>query len=378
MLPAAVAERRIVFLDFARAIATLLMLQGHTVDALLAEASRSGPIFETWTLARGLTSATFLFVGGFAFSVVTARGWKTAAGAAGTRRRLRRFLFFLLLGYALHWPAANLQAALALPAAGWRGFIAVDVLQCIAVTLALLQGVAVAAGSPRRFMAASLGLCAAIVALTPVVWPVAAGWPLPPAVTAYLTPAGGSVFPILPSAAYGALGAGLGMLYAVSHQPGSAGAALRTIGATGLVMAGLGVAARLAGVETAGGVEMGAARPSQFLLQAGAVCVFVALLALATRAISHRSAPVIALAQESLTVYFVHVCLVYGSPWNPGLRQVFGRTLSLPEVALCVVAMWALMAVLSVSWNHYKHHQPARARLMRVAVVGVLALLLVV
>jgi hypothetical protein len=205
---------------------------------------------------------------------------------------------------------------------------------------------------------------------------------LPPAIAAYLTPATGSMFPLLPSAAYGALGAGLGMRYAASHQPGSSLAALRIIGSTGVVMLALGLAARLTGaeaaVEAAAGAGMGAARPSQFLLQAGAVCVLVALLALVTRTISHRSAPVIAVAQESLTVYFVHVCLVYGSPWSPGLRQFFGPTLSLPAVALCVVSMWALMALLSVGWNRYKHHRPARARLVRVAVVGTLGLLLLV
>jgi hypothetical protein len=36
------------------------------------------------------------------------------------------------------------------------------------------------------------------------------------------------------------------------------------------------------------------------------------------------------------------------------------------------------MGLLSVGWNHYKHHQPARARYVRLAVVGTLALLLVV
>ncbi|MGE0444541.1 MAG: heparan-alpha-glucosaminide N-acetyltransferase domain-containing protein [Vicinamibacterales bacterium] len=378
MIPAAATERRIVFLDFARAIATLLMLQGHTVDALLDTALRAGPVFHGWTLARGLTSATFLFVGGFAFSVVTARGWKEAAGAAGTRRRLRRFLFFLALGYALHWPAGSLEGAMALPAARWSSFLAVDVLQCIAVTLTLLQLLAIVAGSPRRFLWGAAGLCAALVALTPLVWPAAPAWPLPAALIAYLTPANGSLFPLLPSAAYGALGAALGMMYASSHQPGASLRALRMIGAIGVLMVAAGTAGRLAGAEPVGGIEMGAARPTQFPLQAGAVCLVVALIAWASRAVAHRSPPVIAIAQESLTVYFVHVCLVYGSPWNPGLRQVFGPTLSLPEVALCVVAMWSLMGLLSVGWNHYKHHQPARARYVRLAVVCALTLLVVV
>ncbi len=34
------------------------------------------------------------------------------------------------------------------------------------------------------------------------------------------------------------------------------------------------------------------------------------------------------LAQESLIIYFVHICILYGSTWSPGIRRWIGPTLA--------------------------------------------------
>ncbi len=46
---------RVAFLDLARLIATLMMVQGHTTDALLGAAHRSGLGFEAWGVGWGLS-----------------------------------------------------------------------------------------------------------------------------------------------------------------------------------------------------------------------------------------------------------------------------------------------------------------------------------
>jgi hypothetical protein len=54
----------------------------------------------------------------------------------------------------------------------WRSFFVVDVLQCIAVMLALLQAFVWLARTPGRYASmATLG-CAAMVVLTPAMWRV--------------------------------------------------------------------------------------------------------------------------------------------------------------------------------------------------------------
>ena len=68
-----VHARRVVFIDLARALAVVLMVAGHTSSALLADRYRTGYWFDVWTFQRGLTSALFLLLAGFAFSVATTR-----------------------------------------------------------------------------------------------------------------------------------------------------------------------------------------------------------------------------------------------------------------------------------------------------------------
>ena len=73
--PTGVAAHRVIFIDLARAVAVFLMIQGHTVSALLAPEYRAGRLFDVWVFQRGLTSCLFLLLSGFAFSIATSRHW---------------------------------------------------------------------------------------------------------------------------------------------------------------------------------------------------------------------------------------------------------------------------------------------------------------
>ena len=102
------SSSRLTFVDLARAGAVLMMLQGHTLDVVLATELRAGAVFDTWTFLRGLTSCTFLLISGFVFTLQTQRGGSTDAARPGSIiRRLRRYGFLLIAGYALHFPAGT-------------------------------------------------------------------------------------------------------------------------------------------------------------------------------------------------------------------------------------------------------------------------------
>lgn len=78
-----------------------------------------------------------------------------------------------------------------------------------------------------------------------------------------------------------------------------------------------------------------------------------------------------AVAQESLLVYFVHLCIIYGSVWNSGLMQYVGDTLSPAQTLPFVSALVIAMILMAWYWNWYKHHRPRAARWV-VAVVAIL------
>jgi len=369
-------DGRIVFIDVARVLATLMMLLGHTVDALLGPAYRSGAAYTTWMFLRGLTPTTFMFVSGFALSLVALHVSRRESPGAAAARRLRRFGFFLLIGYAMHYPAANLAGLRMMTAADWRAFTAADVLHCIAVTLAVLQVMALRLVEPRRFLTGTALLATAIGLLTPIIWRTTP--PLPVALTAYLNPSTGSIFPLFPWLANGAIGATIGAWYLLSPGATPGARARRTLLPVGLAMLAAALAMRAVPWEPFDAVNAGAARPSQLLMQAGLAASLLAVLASVVDLRPTRLPALEDFAQESLTIYVVHVCLVYGSPWNRGLRQWFGASLDPWRIGVAVLGLWTAMFLLALGWSRYKRRAPVLSRRIRFAVLGLMFVLLLV
>jgi uncharacterized membrane protein len=98
-----VVTDRLVFVDLARVLAILMMIQGHVLDALLSSDYRTAAAFHVWSFLRGLTSCLFLVLSGFVLAMTTQRRWaQHASGLATHARCMRRCVALLALGYLLH------------------------------------------------------------------------------------------------------------------------------------------------------------------------------------------------------------------------------------------------------------------------------------
>ncbi len=192
------------------------MVYGHTISALLAPEYRSGPWYDAWVFQRGLTSSLFLLLSGFAFSIATTRHWALHLHVSpAVVKRLRRFTLFVVLGYALHFPAGNVaDARRSVSPDRWRSFLAVDVLQLIGTMFILIQALVMASRSRRVFMVTSFVLAVLMIDFTPSVWRREWTDVLPLALGSYLSPAYGSQFPLFPFAASVLIGAAAGQLFA--------------------------------------------------------------------------------------------------------------------------------------------------------------------
>ncbi|MBI2187676.1 MAG: DUF1624 domain-containing protein [Acidobacteria bacterium] len=359
-------RHRVIFVDLARAVAVVLMVAGHTSSALLAGEYRSGLWFEAWTFQRGLTSGLFLLLSGFAFSLATTRHWPSHVRLSpAVFRRARRFLLFVLLGYALHFPVLPASALATATEAQWRSLLAVDVLQLIGITLLALQALVLLLKSRRLFMVANFVVAAAIVAAAPAFWRGEWSAGLPLALSAYLSPSTGSQFPLFPWAAYVFVGAGAGQLYA---RWGAAHLAYYEIWAMLLP----GVALGAAGFTIGGG-----SIASDVAIRTGACLLVLAAIAHASRSLTQLPHVFGAVAQESLVVYFVHLCVVYGSIWNPGLARFYGEALPLAATVVTAAAVVGAMVALAWQWNRLKHARPVAARWVALATGVVLVARLV-
>ena len=357
-----VHARRVIFIDLARALAVVLMVYGHTISALLAPAYRVGPWYDAWVFQRGLTSSLFLLLSGFAFSIATTRHWHSHMRVSpAVVKRLRRFALFVVLGYALHFPAGNLAEIARIGPEQWRAFLAVDVLQLIGAMFIMIQALVMLTRSRRVFMVTSFVLAVLTVIYTPVVW--RRGWTdvLPLALASYLSPAQGSQFPLFPFSASVLVGAAAGQLYArwgASHLAAFANVVL--LGA-GTLLAAAGLYVRAHGIELFGAGEASGI-PGEFMLRTGVSLVILGVIAHLSWRITRLPHVFGAVAQESLLVYFVHLCIVYGSVWNAGLVQHFGETLRPLQTLPLVIAIVGLMVLLAWGWNRVKHTKPHVAR----------------
>ncbi len=357
-------------------MAVVLMVFGHTSSALLSDAYRVGVWVDVWTFQRGLTSGFFLLLAGLAFSVATSRHWPAHTHlSVALLRRLGRFVILIILGYSLHFPVSHLADLATATDQQWRRLFAVDVLQMIGVTFIAVQALVMAARTRRAFIVAVLVVAAAIVVATPTVRNVDWVPLLPLSLVAYLSTATGSQFPLFPWSAYVLCGAALGQLYA------RWGAARPTAFANwGMLAPGVALIMLAPYIEALlGPLAAGASAwmPRDVLLRAGSCLVVLGMLAHASQHIRRLPRVFGAVAQESLLVYFVHLCVVYGSVWNVGLYRFYGEALSPAESVLTAIAVVVPMIALALLWNGLKHSRPVAAQRVRVlAGIGLVVFLL--
>jgi len=361
---------RVIFVDLARALAVIFMLYGHTIDALLAPQFRSGMLFNAWQFQRGLTSCLFLLLSGFSFSIATARHWAIHLTLSpGFFKRLRRFALFIALGYAMRIPVAPLSAMATAPDAAWRALLGVDVLQLIGVTFVGVQILVMVSRSRRVFSALAIALALAITLAAPAVW--SADWSprLPRAVAAYLSPTSGSLFPLVPWSAFILAGAALGQIYArwgASHIPAYANRVLLLPG-TVAVFAGMWLTSHQVALFGSGAYAF---VPGNILVRAGVCLLIVGAIAHASRAVTELPHIFGAVAQESLLVYGLHLFIVFGSIWAPGLLTVYGPTRTPAQLLPIVVLLISSMMLAAYGWNWLKHSHRRVAWWSSIAVGG--------
>ncbi len=365
---------RVPFVDLARGIAVLFMIQGHTLQVLLDPHYAGGPFSNAWLYLRGLTSCTFLFLSGFSFSLATTPRW-TEFRKPGPRvyKRLRRYLLLVVLGYGMRFPARTLAGLSTLSAAQWQTFAIVDVLQLIAVTLALLQVGVWLLASPRVFMRLAFAASALAAVATPfasrVDW-ASNGHAL---LGAWLTTNTGSLFPALPWAAYVFFGAGLGVWYAGPRAAPAADDRARTFLKAGAVMVVVGALLHVLPWSPYGAIDFWTLSPNLFLVKSGSVLLGLSGTIRLMRRIKVLPRLVTALSRESLLVYLVHVVLLYGSAWTIGLGQSVGPHLAPASVVGWIAGLLTAMSLLAWTWHECKRQMSSVAVLVRaVAAVAVL------
>ena len=347
---------RVIFIDLMRVVATVQMVQGHTIDALLDPLYRQGAVHGAWTWARGLTAVMFLLTAGLSYHLSTLTRFRNhRADPRAYRRRLRRALLLIGLGYAMHAPVWLLGGATAsgglntgsAGAAILAGLLAVDVLQCIGIGIGVLEIMTLVLPSPRHVAAAALVLGLGVWAAVPLVDGVVVAGPWAPLLT-YLNNSGGAVFPLAPWLGYLLVGV------AVGHWVVPSGRVVRPRDVTVRLLS-LGVGFLLLSLllphEDLGDIAE----------RAGCVLLLAAALALAEGRGLRMPRPLAMVGRETLVIYLGHVVVLYAS--GVGVGALVGRTLTPLAATAAALGMLVLSYGIAALWDRLKTHRDDPSRL---------------
>ena len=366
-----VSSSRIIAVDFARVLAILFMIQGHTLDVLLHPAARQGFFFDKWLFLRGLTAPMFLTLSGASFAIATLRRWDSHIHISSAFwKRTRRFLFFVALGYVMHLPMKSFRNISFVNSAGWQGWLQVDVLQCIGISLCLLQVLVLIGKTPERFAKLAVGSGFLTILVTPFMWKL--GWAhVPLFFSSYFNGNTGSLFPLFPWVGYIFCGVGLGYLY--HRQQQNDVSPILPVLVIGSLATVAGFVINQIPITIYANTDYWKTSPNLFLSRIGCVCMILAGLTYFTQKISLPQRAVQSVAQESLTIYIIHICILYGSSWNMGLRQLIGPTLNFLPTLEWIMLLLITMTAMGFIWNRFKHAEPAKTFWLQSAAVVLIA-----
>jgi uncharacterized membrane protein len=367
-------QQRVGLLDVMRGFAVMVMVVGHSVDAVLSDAARRTDLFVMYDAVRGFTAPVFLFVAGFAFLAGTVRRWDDYRRfTPALRRRLSRILLLFLVGYALHFPFFSLNKLVYdTTTAEYATMLQVDVLHCVAAGLLLLQALVFLSPAPAAMARRATVLGAVVVAATPLAWMMDWRPVLGPVLAPYLNQVHPSIFPLFPFAGFPLAGAAAGHLYLRAREEGRETGFFRSVAAAGAAAMLAGLVLELLPIRVYPVQDFWKTSPNFFLLRIGAVLLVTAGFGMLRGIPDRLEQHVCALGRASLLVYAVHLLLVYGSAANDGLAQTVGRSLPYHTAFLVGLAMLLLMLSVVHGWTRLRATHAVPTRFLRYGIASTL------
>ena len=339
---------RRVYIDWARGLAVLLMIEAHTTDAWPRAADKHSVAFAWVQILGGFAAPLFLWLAGLAAVLSAARLARTcthrrAAVEAVCRRGLEIFVLAFLF---------RVQAFIVSPGSHPVTIFRVDILNVMGPAV-VATGLVWALGTSAGVLVVCYGAAAATVALiTPIVRTARIVGVLPLWLQWYVRPAGDlTTFTIFPWTGFVFAGAACGVMLATTEDKPAERRMQIVFATVGLVLVALGAyTSTLPSIYRQS--SFWTSSPTWFAIRVGILMIGLAALHAMAEMAAHWNLSCRSLArfgQNSLFVYWIHVELVYGyASWLWRGRLPLWSTL----VATAAFSMLMYRAVLVVeNWR---------------------------
>jgi uncharacterized membrane protein len=362
-LSPAAKSHRLSFIDVLRGIAVILMIETHTVNAMLKEIYKDNFLADALNLLSGFASVAFIFCAGAGFWLAIERkGDDYRAFKSPLWQYLRRLGFIFLMAYAIHLPVYSFEKTLQLEPDMMRRFLECNVLQLIVTSsiFALILFFII----PRLSVLKNVFLITAlaIFCLTPFIWSLDPFKTFPFAVALYFTKQGMSAFPLFPWSGYLFAGAAFTAYFLKAENRTQFAQRVAIFSFIGIFVFLYGF--RLSPFSLPGYNDWWLSSPGHALFRtSGTIFLFSILYLLQEKIAAFKAGEFLKNAgQESLFIYIFHLAIVYGSVLNFGLNAFLqDRLTPLTTFILIAVITWASYSM-AMMWKNYKTQDSTRAR----------------
>ncbi len=332
---------RLTYLDWMRGLAALIMLQGHAFDRWLRTDFRNGALFDLSQVFGGFPAPIFLFLVGASMAIVVDRLRRKRPSASGMLLRIaKRGGWILLLAYVFRIE----QYLVWYPASDWLGVFRIDTLNCIGISMLLVGAFSIPFRTSRAKIAVMASTAAIVVIITP--WVFSIKTLLPSIALDYINGHGHpEYFSIFSWSAFAFAGAAFGYAALEARLRGAEDLFFYWVATAGIVAYAAGQAMTVFPIFEYGSFDYSLTSPAFFLLRIGCVLIILYMAyRWSHRRVAPRWSPLRTLGQSSLLVYWLHMDLVYGRPFNALGRGLDNKGVLL-QLAWLVPSMLALSAL---------------------------------
>lgn len=364
-------SKRFLFIDLFRGFAVVKMIEGHVVRALISPKIlffTSSPLI---TFIDGLTGPAFLFISGVSFSIVLKRHKEDFLQLNKKFfSRLQRILFIIFVGYWLHLPFLSFRKTISAGGIALREFLKIDILQCIGVSLLILQFLFIVVRKESLFNWLVFSGGIAILFSTPFVlkfdFPflplgIESYFKQYPISKEYLSP-----YPLFHWSVYVFLGYLVVSIFFSLNEKNKGGQFILTLMLLGIVLIFTGAKsgnlfARIYGSH----FNFWYGSPNIFFMRVGALFIIFSFLYFYEKLFIPISGFINTFGVESLHAYWLHLVILFGSVLPiPGLVKFFLNKLELFETFLVFLGLTTFVYFTSYFWQKLKETSPLTAKII--------------
>ncbi|MSQ45952.1 MAG: DUF1624 domain-containing protein [Ignavibacteria bacterium] len=367
---------RYFFIDIFRFIAILLMIQGHTFDALLQNSVRSASWFPIHDYLHGYVAAMFLFGSGIAFVISTFKKWDLYISfSPETKKRICRYIGLIIIGYFLHLPIFSFSnVVFGLTENEYLQFVQSDALHCIGVSLLFTQLLVLVSKSQKLLFIVSASILLFTLVATPYFWNYKFAEIFPLWLASYFSFQLKSWFPLFPWIGYLFSGIFIGYLFNKYREKNINQFFIwLTVISFIIIIISINFGSKIESlypphdIWKSGGIN--------FITQTAVLSLILSFIFLVTRKIKSIPKIILTTSRQSLLIYILHLLILYGSVISSGLKLLYNRSLPLENTLTIYLAILILIYYFLQIWESAKKEYSPEMKKM--GLISTVALIIV-